>query len=400
MSAPAAGREPRAPSIDASASPAQPARRPTIALLLESDGPGGAEVLLLHLATELARRGYRVVPVGPANGVGWLGERLRAEGLEPRTFTLRRAIDPGCVRGLLRLFRTEGVDIVHSHEFSMAVYGGAAARIAGIPHVFTMHGGTAFADRWRRRAALRSIARSSRSIVAVSDATRSHLARVLHLPEERIRVIENGVPAPHGTASRIRRELALAGDEPLLLAVGSLYRVKGHAILLDALARLKDARPHLGWTLAIAGRGEEEAALRRFADEQGIADRCRFLGLRSDVGDLLAAADLFVLPSLSEGLPLALLEAMHAGKAIVASNVGGIPRVVRDGREALLVPAGDAEALSVAIADMLAEPARRTSLGRAARIAAAERYDIHRMTDDYLEAYGVADEARSRSGVG
>ena len=111
-----------------------------IALPLESDGPGGAETMLIQFAEELRRRGHHVMPVNPAAGCGWLGGEFRRRGFTPATFELHRALDPGTVRGLVRLFRSERIDLVHSHEFTMAVYGALAARWLGIPHVITMHG--------------------------------------------------------------------------------------------------------------------------------------------------------------------------------------------------------------------------------------------------------------------
>ena len=115
-----------------------------IALPLESDGPGGAETMLLQFAEELRRRGHHVIPVGPARGHGWLGEQFRQRGFEPSTFEIRRPLDPGTVRGLARLFRSRAVELVHSHEFTMCVYCAVAGRMVGIPHVTTMHGHMAF----------------------------------------------------------------------------------------------------------------------------------------------------------------------------------------------------------------------------------------------------------------
>src|SRR3954462_13644141 len=142
------------------------------ATMLESDGPGGAEMMVFRLAEELRRRGHTVVPVGPAHGVGWLGERLREVGFAPEVFRLQRPIDPGCVRGLVKLFREHRIDAVHSHEFTMAVYGTAAARLMNLPHIITMHGGFKVWKALRRRIALRWAMRQSDHTVMVSGATR------------------------------------------------------------------------------------------------------------------------------------------------------------------------------------------------------------------------------------
>jgi glycosyltransferase involved in cell wall biosynthesis len=356
---------------------------PTIALLLESDGPGGAEQMLIHLAEELQRRGHEVVPVGPANGCGWLAGEFRDRGFEPAIFRLRSAVDPTCVTGLARLFRDRGVDLAHSHEFTMAVYGAAAARRRSIPHLVTMHGGTGWAARWRRRAAMRWALRASSGIVAVSDPTRLELERILGTIAS-VSVVPNGVPRRDGDRARLRLELGVGDDEPLIVAVGNLYPVKGHAVLLHALARVEANRP---WRLAIAGRGEEEAQLRALAQEHGLVDRLHLLGYRPDIPDLLAAADIFAMPSLSEGLPLALLEAMFSGRAIVASSVGGIPDALADGDAGVLVGPGDAGELSAALTRLLENPDLRHSLGSAAQHRAEAKFTTARMADAYEAIY-------------
>src|SRR5450759_1494058 len=132
-----------------------PLPRLRIAMMLESDGPGGAEMMVFRLSEELRRRGHTVVPVGPAHGVGWLGDLFRRGGFSPEVFRLRRPVDPGCVHGLVQLFKEHRIDAVHSHEFTMAVYGTAAARLLGLPHVITMHGGFKACTALRRRIALR-----------------------------------------------------------------------------------------------------------------------------------------------------------------------------------------------------------------------------------------------------
>jgi glycosyltransferase involved in cell wall biosynthesis len=355
----------------------------TIALMLESDGPGGAEQMLLHLAEELRERGHEVVPVGPATGCGWLASEFRDRGFDPATFRLRRAIDPACVAGLAEMFRARRVDLAHSHEFTMAVYGAAAARRTGIPHLITMHGGRGGSARWRRRVALRWAFRASGGVVAVSEPTRVELQRGLG-SSRRIEVVANGVPRRGGSRERLRRELGIGDLDVLVVAVGNLYPVKGHEVLLRALAGMK-ADPT--WRLAIAGRGEEDARLRALAEASGCAGRVHLLGYRADIPDILAAADIFAMPSLSEGLPLALIEAMFAARAIVASTVGGIPDAIGDGREGLLVPPGDATALGTSLQRLVASAALRASLGAAAQRRAESEFTTARMADQYEDLY-------------
>jgi glycosyltransferase involved in cell wall biosynthesis len=358
-------------------------RRPLrVALMIECDGPGGAELMMLDLATELRARGHAVLPVNLANGTGWLGDRFRAAGFAPTTFDLHRAIDFPAVRQLTSILRDFRADIVHSHEFTMAIYGAAAARRAGARHVITMHGGLYYSLKWRRRAALRWAVRRSDALVGVSAATAGALRH--YLGDARVHVIPNGIPLRTGARDRVRRELAIAPGELLIVSVGNLYPVKGHAVLIDALATLRDRS---GWRLAIAGRGEEEPRLRAQAAAAGIADRIHLLGFRDDIADVLAAGDLFAMPSLSEGLPLALVEAMSFGLPVVVSRVGGVPEVVTDGDEGLLVPPSDPAALAAAIRSLLDDTALRSRQGDAARTRALRDFAIGTMVDRYERLY-------------
>ncbi|MFN2564895.1 MAG: glycosyltransferase family 4 protein [Gemmatimonadaceae bacterium] len=361
-----------------------------IALLGETGGPGGAERIMLQLAVELRARGHEIIPIGPARRNPWLRAQFRERGFDTRTFTLRAPLDPLCLAEIGSLIRRARVDLVHTHEFFTSVYGGAAAWALRKPHVITMHGGRYYAGRRYRRAALRWSVRRSRGLVAVSAATATDLTRTLGLSASAVRVIHNGIRHEPGDATKLRGELGMAAGELLIVAVGNLYPVKGHAVLLRALAQLEQDAALPRWRLAIAGRGAAEAALREFVAAQGWEGRVHLLGFRDDVSDLLAAADVFALPSLSEGLPLALAEAMWGGKAIVASRTGGIPEVVTHGGEGFLAPPGDERALAACLRELLTQPDLRQRLGEAARRGATERLSVERMVDEYERLYAAA----------
>lgn len=377
-------------------------RSKTVALMIESDGPGGAENVLLHLAEGLRGRGFRVIPVLPSDGCGWLGERFHERGFRSERFRITSTLDPRCVKALTDLLKRENVSVVHAHEFALAVYGTGAAVAAKIPSVITMHGGRYHEAKMYRRVALRWAAGRSRATVAVSRATARDLAKSIFVGPGRIAVVPNGIQPPRGdeAGAVVRAELHLDPREPLLLSVGNLYPVKGHRTFAKALADLRQRRPDLRWRAAIAGRGEEGAWLSSFLAEQGLKDQVHLLGYRSDVPHLLAAADIFVLPSDSEGLPLALLEAMLSGKPAVATRVGGVPEALKDGETGLLVPPSRPDRMSRAIERLLDQPALQMRLGAAARNEAARRFTVEAMVDAYLDLYGFGsgEERRSRSG--
>jgi glycosyltransferase involved in cell wall biosynthesis len=357
-----------------------------IAEMLESDGPGGAELVELRLAMALRDRGHTIVPVGPSMGCGWLAAQFRQSGFDPQTFTLRRPLDWQCLTGMIDLLRRARVDVVHSHEFTMAVYGAAAARWLKVPHIITMHGSQYVTSKWRRQVLLRWAFRSSAATVAVSQDTKRHLEKELGLAERVLRVVPNGVPARAGNRAAVRQELGVSDDHVVLLAVGSLVPRKGHAVLIEALATLGAGQ----WMLAIAGGGAERDRLSALAEERGLARQVRILGHREDVPDLLAAADVFVMPSLWEGLPLALLEAMLAGKAVVASRTSGIPEAVTDGVDGLLTTPGDVAELASALRTVLQDPGRRAALAAAAQQRALTAFTLDAMADGYEAVFREA----------
>src|SRR6266550_1510855 len=356
--------------------------------LIESDGPGGAERMLASVATELQAAGSRNVVIAPADGEGWLARELSGTGVRVESFRLDRALSPTFARWLEQTLRKHRVDLAHSHEFTMSVYGAWAARRAGIPHLFTMHGGRYYAARWRRRITLRVAAELSGAVVAVSESLREHLSRDLWMRASRIVTIPNGARLALVERSSLRDELRLAADDQLAVAVGNLYPVKGHRYLLEALALLRTRLPRLH--VAIAGRGELEAELRTRAEALGVADRFHLLGLRADIGNVLAASDVFVLPSLSEGVPLALLEAMLAGKPIVATAVGEVATVLEGGHAGVVVRPGDAAVLADALARLLSDPAEARRLGAAAAARASQAYTLSSMLDRYAALYEKA----------
>ena len=358
-----------------------------IAMTIETDGPGGAEVVFIQLSEELRARGHTVIAVGPEKGRGWLSGQLRELGFERRTFRLSRPVDPGCVLRMRRMLAELSVDVVHSHEFTMAVYGTAAARLLGLRHVVTMHGADRVFDARRRRIALRLALAGSHAMVGVSDHTSRYMAAQLRVPVDRIPTVPNGIPVRPGDRERVRRELGLSEHDVLIVTVGNLRPRKGHIVLLRALARLAQLGVGGNAHVAIAGEGAEAAVLQRFASENGLEKRVHLLGLRRDIPDLQAAADVSAMPSFWEGLPLAVLEGMFAGNPIVASRVGGIPEVITPGIEGFLSEPGDDAGLADALAPLIEDPLLRARMGEAACARAQRDYRVERMADRYLRLY-------------
>jgi glycosyltransferase involved in cell wall biosynthesis len=363
------------------------ARALSIAMMLETTGPGGAEVVLLQLSDELRRRGHQVHVIGPDRRSEWLQAKVAELGFPWREYRIRRALDPACLRGLIATLRELRVDLVHGHEFTMGVYGAAAARWLGIPYAISIHGNQSVTEAWRRRVALRWAFRGSVGVAAVSQHTRQVLLDHLGIPPESVQLVHNGIPYRPGQRERIRQELALGPDEVLILSVGSLRPRKGHRVLLDAAARLERFGLPTPWRVAIAGAGEEREALEAVVRVQGLSHRVHLLGQREDIPDLQAAADVFALASYWEGLPLAVLEGMFGGNAIVSTNVGGVAEAVTHGEHGLLTMAGDSAALADALRVAISDRALRERWGRAARHRAESSFQVGVMAQAYERLY-------------
>jgi glycosyltransferase involved in cell wall biosynthesis len=246
------------------------------------------------------------------------------------------------------------------------------------------------------RLAYRLGARRVDGFIAVSDDVATAITHAYRPPRGRLFLIPNGVDveryAEQGDRAGVRAGLGLPASARLIIVVAKLFAQKGHAVLLEALAstsvRTDDA-------VLVVGEGPERDRLEDIARRRGL--RCvRFLGARPDIPQLLAASDLFVLPSLWEGLPMALLEGMAAGLPVIATDVAGSRQVVVNGESGLLVPPGDPTALASAMTGLLADDAERTRLGRAARQRVESEFSAARQAARHAEAYEAARRRRQR----
>jgi len=344
--------------------------------------------MICSLAASLEQLGLRAI-VG-LFGPGWLQEQCESRGVAVRVLPIEGILGWVWFRECLKLVRQEGVSLIHAHEFSAIVYGWIVARLAGVQFVGTVHGKHYFWEKLRRRLAYRIVSRSGK-LVAVSEDLKRFLISVVGLSEARIQVIYNGIEnsfsMSDGDVNRCRTELDLKPGDPVIGTVGSLYPVKGHTYLLNAMPAL--IRQHPTVTLLLIGRGDLEVSLKEQARQLGIERQVRFLGLRNDIPRLLAIMDVFVLPSLSEGHSIALLEAMLAGRPVVASRVGGNAELVLEGETGILVPSKDPDALTEALHQLLDNRAMREAFGHRATRRVQQQFSARLMTDGYKRLYNA-----------
>ncbi|MBV9213967.1 MAG: glycosyltransferase [Actinobacteria bacterium] len=302
--------------------------------------------------------------------------RLRDEGVHVMGLGRQSTAEVWRWRPLVRVLREEDVHVLHSHKFGSNVWAAAIAPAARVPVFLAHEHSWSYEGRPVRRMLDRHlIARSCDRLLAVSEADRRRMIAVEHIPPESIVVVPNGIdPLPPADGARIRTELGLSPEDPVVGAVALLRREKGLELLVRAIAALVGDIPRL--RVVVAGDGPERAPLEALAAELGVAEHLRILGIRSDVPDVLAAIDVAVNCSVFEGTPLAILEYMDAALPIVATRVGGVPDILEDGRDGVLVESGDVSGFASSIANLLNDRERARSLGERARVRRREHYDL------------------------
>jgi glycosyltransferase involved in cell wall biosynthesis len=294
-------------------------------------------------------------------------EAARAEGIEVLELGRRSKVDVWRWRPLVRLLRSGKVDVVHAHKFGSNVWLALLTPRGRRSPVLVAHEHSwSYEGTLRRIVDREVIGRRADAIVAVSPSDRTRMIELERIRPEKVVYIPNGIPdRPVGSGERVRAKLGIADSDPVVGTVCGLRPEKELETALRALGRVAPHLPRLRFV--VVGDGPERRRLERLAAELGVPTL--FLGHRPNVEmpDLLAAMDVLVLSSRFEGMPLAILEWMAAGKAIVASRVGGVPAILEHGRDGVLVPPRDFVALGDEVARLLDDPAERRRLGEAAQ---------------------------------
>lgn len=365
----------------------RPERAPLRVAHVNSElGFSGGEDQMFLLMRGLREAGHHnLLFCRPGSRSAELAER---EGFELFTLSMRNDLDLRGVLSLRRALRDGRPDVVNLHTGRASWLGGLACRGLGLPAVAIRRMDREVKPGWRTR---RVYGGFSRAVVAVSPAVVDCLVAG-GVPRERVELICDAVDPdrlrPRRAPGELRAEEGLAAERPLLLALASLDRRKGIDVLLEALRRVLDG-PVLepAPMLWVAGDGPEREDLRARIESLGLGDCARLLGRREDAPDLLAACDLFVLPSRREGLGVSALEAMAAGRAVVASRVGGLGQAVLHERTGLLVPPEDPDALAQAITRLLGDGELRRSLGAAGPGHVEAHYIARRQVAAYEDLY-------------
>jgi glycosyltransferase involved in cell wall biosynthesis len=384
---------------------------------------GGPSLHVSYLTRELDRRGYETTlvagRVGEAEGsMSYVAEEL---GVSPLYIPeLQRAISPapdlGAVRALRSLIKKLRPHVIHTHTAKAGAVGRAAAMVSGRDRpkvvVHTFHGHVlrgyfdpAVTEVFRQLE--RGLARVTDALVAVSPQVRDDLVRLGVAPANRIAVIRLGLDLERRTAAspdarrRLREQLGIPEDRFVVGWLGRMTEIKRTDDLIRSLASLRARGADVD--LLLVGDGPLRPALTALAEQLGVLDHTHFAGYRSDVGEIYAAVDAFALTSANEGTPATIIEAQAAGLPVVATDVGGVADIVRDGESGILTAAGDVEAIADGIARFLEDPALRRSAGAVGRAFVMKRYAVPRLVDDIDRLYRTlldVSSPRQRSIVG
>jgi len=341
---------------------------------------GGAEEHLLTLLRNLNLSCFNPT-VCCIRDKGTIGREIEKHDF--RVISLERKSklpDFRILNDIRKIIRTKNIHIIHSHLYHANMYGRIAAFFANIPVIATEHSVDAH-TKLKRQLINRFLARKTSKIIAVSHMVKARITERDQIDPAKIDVIYNGIDTNHFCSSlskeKAREKLGIPAESLVIGTVGRLEKPKGHIHLIHAMQKVTEQNPNT--KLIIVGTGSLESPLKSEVARQGIGHSVIFLGLRRDIPDILMAFDIFVMPSLSEGFPMALLEAMSLALPVIVTPVGGIPELVTDEINGIFVPPANEPALAKKILDLSADRSRLTRLGNSGKAAIFEKFSASAM---------------------
>lgn len=330
---------------------------------------GGAEVGLLTTLRNIDRSRFDCIVVS-IEKKGAVGVEIEKMGIRVIYLdSVARIFNFGLVKKIARILKQETPDILHTSLFYANFFGRLAAIFHRPPVLVTEERSMYTEKRFYHVIIDNLLSHMTDRIITCSKSVTIFTRDQEKIPESKFHLIYNAVDSGRFDIPRrkedVRRELGFTGEDFVIGTVGSVIPKKGHRFLIEALAMLKKDIPLA--KLVIAGDGESRSGLVEMAKDLGISDKIFFLGFRSDIPEVMKAADVFVLPSLQEGFPRTIIEAMYMGLPVIASNISGIPEIIMDGENGFLVPAGNPEELANRILSLYGDPPLRDAMGLKAK---------------------------------
>ncbi len=360
--------------------------RKTVLHLIETTELGGAENVLINIACGIKRVGYHSIVCLRKEGA--LSRELIQRGVETHVLQEEGLFDIQFLMNLVRMAIREKVSLIHAHEFLMSLYASIVGLVLRLPSVVTLHGKFYYHEKWRRRTALLFLARVSQ-LVCVSEDLRNFVSEKIGIPKNRIISIHNGIDtrifSKNNSGALIKDKFGIRRNQKVVGTVANLSLPKGHIYLLRAIRIVIQTYPNV--VFLFVGKGDQEKTLREEAHRLSICDYVKFLGFRSDVPDLLNLMDIFVLPSLSECLPISVLEAMALSIPVVVTDVGGVREIIKDQEAGYIVPPTDSVALADKISLLLKDRLNARSIGLRGSQIIEEKFSIQTMLTRYQDLY-------------
>ncbi len=361
-----------------------------ILFMLETGGPGGAETVLLNVVSNLNRKEFR--PYVVLLKKGWAYERLQEVTGDVHVISSRRGYDLSLIAKIYKFIKDNSIHIVNSHLKDMNVYSSIAARLVGVPHVAVEHGNVHLGPlSLQKKVKVKLTNTFTTRYIAISRYTLGKLKNIIG-DDRKIKVIYNGVR--DGVLQRAVSKSTLGFDREdfLVLNLANLYPVKNHKSLIAVAKRVVEAEP--GTRFLIAGRGEMEGELSHMIHALGLDKNVILLGYRSDAERFLSACDAYLQTSVSEGLPVSVIEAMSYGKPVVATDVGGTAELI----DKILVKPDDVETIAEKLLTLIRDQKFREKLGDENYLKYKKMFTVSTMVSEYEQLYKslVSEETRAQ----
>ena len=352
---------------------------------------GGAERLLVKLVQHIPRDLFDIKVICLTRKGVWARE-IEERGIEVVSMGKKVGFDPWILPKLVAFLRREKPDLVNTHLWTADLWARLAAVIAGVPRIVVTEQNVDIWKRWYHKAIDRILFTWTDHLICVSEQVVEFYTTGFGVPKEKTAMIPNAIELASFDGGRplkgLREEFGCAADEFLFVCAARLHPQKGHHDLMEAV-RLLVAGGHRGFQLLVVGEGPLRTELERLRDAKGLKDWVRFLGVRQDIPSILLQSNAFVLSSIYEGLPLAVLEAMAARLPVVATRVGGVPQVVRDGENGYLVDPRNPVAFAAAMARVLRDPDASRRMGLSGRGLIELEYTIERIAARTVDLFRV-----------
>lgn len=347
--------------------------------MLETGGPGGAETVLLNMVSNLNRGDFR--PYVVLLKKGWAYERLKEVTGDIHVIPSQRGYDLSLIAKICRFIRDNNIHIVNSHLKDINVYSSIAARLVGVPHVAVEHGNVHLGPiSLQKKVKVKLTNAFTTKYIAISHYTRGKLRDIIGC-DRKIEVIYNGVC--DGVLQGVVNKSAIGfnREDFLVLNLANLYPVKNHKSLIAVAKSVVEAEPRVRFL--IAGRGEMESELSHMIHELGLDNNVILLGYRSDAERFLAACDIYLQTSVSEGLPVSVIEAMSHGKPVIATDVGGTAELIDE----ILVKPDDVETIAERLLALIRDRYFRERLGEENYLKYKKMFTISTMVTEYEQLY-------------